>query len=257
MTQSTAPGATANVVDGHVIERTSPSTTFTSGRTSVKSKNSSGSMSQNAVAFQARASRSIADDAASPASFQPSNAPISTGRSTPSCSGRPSERSRRGSDRNRKGWRLSWLSLSNCTRSPLALPSLTAGGLVQGCSAPSRYAPCMLPTEIAIEEITDPTAADHAAVSDLLAHLSQREVARCSPVRIDRSLFCDGAFVRPGRRSDRRHAFARHFLFAHRHTHRGSKMLSSRPIRVGEASRRRSSMRRCGAPGDLAVVLST
>ncbi len=31
----------------------------------------------------------------------------------------------------------------------------------------------MLPTEIAIEEITDPTAADHAAVSDLLAHLSR------------------------------------------------------------------------------------
>ncbi len=33
----------------------------------------------------------------------------------------------------------------------------------------------MSPTEIVIEEITDPTAADHAAVSGLLAHLSSAE----------------------------------------------------------------------------------
>ncbi|MGA9078393.1 MAG: hypothetical protein WB383_08690 [Acidimicrobiales bacterium] len=64
---------------GHVISRTNPSRTVSSGRASVKSKNSSGSISANGAACQALARLVTAYDAAPAASFQPSKATTTLG----------------------------------------------------------------------------------------------------------------------------------------------------------------------------------
>ena len=68
-----------NVFDGQSITRVRPSTSLMVGRTAVKSKNSSGSISATSLPPKSPRISPSAAEAASPASFQPLNAHTSTG----------------------------------------------------------------------------------------------------------------------------------------------------------------------------------
>ncbi len=78
---SVGSGRAKNFVVGHVRRLVPPSSMLTVGRRTWKSKNSSGSMTANGSATRACARKySAAPDAASHASFQPSNATTARGR---------------------------------------------------------------------------------------------------------------------------------------------------------------------------------
>src|SRR3954468_18587463 len=68
-----------NVVDGHTISRCISSSSCTCGRVDVKSKNSSGSIVANGSASHRSDKNRVANVAAAPASFHPSNAATTTG----------------------------------------------------------------------------------------------------------------------------------------------------------------------------------